>query len=356
MSFTQVWLYATQQSEPLRQTGLLLVLAGGIGHGDTLLQSLKAHESESPGTWASKICQLRTLLEQGHSLSDAIANVQNLLPDQTVAAIRIGERTGTLANVLVEEASRISRFRSGSSRAEGTLVYMFSVGVIAACMVSFLCFFIVPKMKAIFEGFGLQLPRVTLSLIVVIDWLLQYWAVLAIPILAATFFLQKYVFRSAKHRLIRGYPGGCEHWPRYWVPTILRQLSLAAASGHPLTEALGCAIADLPPGLAATRISAVRQQAANGEDVVSAMAAHGLLRQREAVFLQAAAGHRHLDWGLRHLADSIEYRRSLWGRLIVEMTGPVIILLMGAVVLFICAAFFSPIIEMIEQLSRQENG
>ena len=94
MNYVQMWLFVTNQSEPLRQSSLLMLLAGGVGHGDSLLHGLKAHEAESKGTWGSKVGQLRLLMEQGHSLSSALSVVRDLLPDQTISAIRIAEGTG----------------------------------------------------------------------------------------------------------------------------------------------------------------------------------------------------------------------------------------------------------------------
>ncbi len=78
MTFIQMWLFMTNRSEPLRQASLLMLLAGGVGHGDTLLQSLRAHEQESKSIWANKVGQLRMLLEQGHSLSGALSIVSEL--------------------------------------------------------------------------------------------------------------------------------------------------------------------------------------------------------------------------------------------------------------------------------------
>ena len=77
MTFIQMWLFMTNRSEPLRQASLLMLLAGGVGHGDTLLQSLRAHEQESKSIWAGKIGQLRMLLEQGHSLSGALSIIRS---------------------------------------------------------------------------------------------------------------------------------------------------------------------------------------------------------------------------------------------------------------------------------------
>ena len=63
MNYLRHWLYARNKPEPLRQASLLLMIAGAVGHGDTLLETLNAHERESSGEWREKIRLLTTLLE-----------------------------------------------------------------------------------------------------------------------------------------------------------------------------------------------------------------------------------------------------------------------------------------------------
>ena len=120
MNMVQMWLFMTNQAEPMRQASLLMLLAGGVGHGDTLLQSLRAHEQESKSIWANKVGQLRMLLEQGYSLSGALSIIRELLPDQTVTAIRVVEGTGALADVLMDEARRLHEQGRASTLTAGT--------------------------------------------------------------------------------------------------------------------------------------------------------------------------------------------------------------------------------------------
>jgi type II secretory pathway component PulF len=355
MNQIQTWLFMTNQSEPLRQTGLLLVLAGGIGHGDVLLQTLRSHELESRGTWAAKLGQLRILLEQGYQLSDALATVSELLPDPTISAIRVGERTGTLSNVLIDEAQRISQNDQSEDFAgvstAGFLIMVPVMLVILVAIVTFLMINIVPKFKAIFTGFGTELPGPTRAFIDVTDWLLKYWYALFLPMAGVLGLLVYQTIGSIRLRLKHGYHRMAEYWPRYWVPGILRQLSLAAVSGHPLSEALDCVLVDLPPGRAATRISGVRHQAHAGQDVISAMRSGGLLTQREAVFLQCSQQNRHLDWAMRHLAEAIEVRRVRQVRRLLNILGPGLLIGLGIIVLFVCIALFLPVVKLVNDLS-----
>lgn len=355
MTFIQMWLFMTNQSEPLRQASLLMLLAGGVGHGDTLLQSLRAHEQESKSIWASKVGQLRMLLEQGHSLSGALAIVSDFLPDQTISAIRATEGTGALADVLMDEARRLHQLGRAKSLTGGNLErdLLWAVALIgvASVIVSFLMIFIIPKFKEIFIGFGVELPPITMGAIKISDFFMSYWYLFFLPGVATTFAFFWLLYSSQRKKLIHGYHRFAEAWPRYWLPGILRTLSLSAASGQPLGRALDCVMQDLPPGRAATKVSQVRHRVHNGEDAIATMKQVGLLRTSEAAFLTSSLKTHHLDWGLRHLADSVERRRRNFFRRVTQFLGPGIILTVGFVVMFLAIAFFVPLIKLLNDLS-----
>ena len=162
----QTALFMLNRPEPIRQASLLMVLASGVGHGDTLLEGLAAHANECRSPWADRVHSLRLLLEQGLPLSAALAANPNLLPEHAVHAIRVGETTGTLREVLQDEASRLTLSLNNTPSPgidpANALLWLNTVGVILLCIVSFLMMFIIPKFKRIFEDFGTELPQICL--------------------------------------------------------------------------------------------------------------------------------------------------------------------------------------------------
>lgn len=357
MTFIQMWLFMSNRSEPLRQASLLMLLAGGVGHGDTLLQALRAHEQESKSIWAGKIGQLRMLLEQGHSLSGALSMISELLPDQTVTAIRVAEGTGALADVLMDEARRLHEQTRSKSVSTGTLeqdlLWAAALLTVASAIVFFLIVFIVPKFKEIFIGFGVELPPSTITVIEVSDFAFSYWYLFIVPVTATVIAFFWLVYSSLWKKLTHGYPRFAGLWPRYWLPGVLRTLSLSAACGQPLGRALDCVMQDLPPGRSATVVSALRHRVHGGEDAIAAMQSVGLLRASEAAFLHSSMRTHHLDWGLRHLADAVERRRRKLFRRLSQLIGPGVILIVGVIVMFLARGFFEPLITLLNDLSRE---
>ena len=353
MNYVQMTMFMFNKPEPLRQSSLLVLLAGSIGHGESLLRGLKAYELEHRGEWATKTAQLRGLLEMGYSLADALAVIRDLLPTETVSAIRIAEQAGTLPNVLISEAQRLTKEDSSGNAFSlfATVFYLAAVCSVGFVIVSFLMVYIVPKLKDIFLGFGTELPGMTVALINIADGFITAWPATVPPILGMTAGVLALLVYNRYQHLRHGSNVFWKWWPRMWTPSILRQLSFAAASQQPLVNSLDSLLMDAPPGRSTVRMSELRHRVHNGEGVITAMTNSGFLNQREAVFLTCATESRHLDWAFLHTAQTIDLRRERRLTRLLAILLPVVLLIAGFIVFFVVAAMFMPIVRLLNDLS-----
>ena len=354
-SILQTALFALNRPEPIRQASLLMVLASGVGHGDALIEGLRSHSEECGSPWCDRVTSLRMLLEQGLPLSTALRNNPGLLPETVVSAIRVGEQTGSLREVLADEAQRLS-LESGNVQTVGisagnAMLWIAVVGSVMSSVVMFLMIFIIPKFKKIFEDFDTELPAITYRLISLSDFMMGFGSLLFMPLLALFAGIGFLKIYSSYIQITRGSPPGAEHWPRFWIPEVLRLLSVTAATHRPLQETLHSVISDLRPGRAATALSGVRYRVESGQDCVTALRNERLINDREEAFLQATVRTGHLDWGFRHLGRSMELRRLRWMKRIVSLLEPAIILLAGVFVMFVVVAMFLPLIKLLNDLS-----
>lgn len=351
----QATLFLLNRPEPIRQSSLLMVLATGIGDGATLIAGLKALAAESSAPWSNRIGHLRLLLEQGQTLSEALTSASGLLPEPTLIAIRVGENTGTLKQVLADEAQRLMRDTDGTTPVQATLAstvsWAIAVGMIGLSVVSFMMVFIIPKMKKIFEDFGTSIPKITVSLIGLSDWLLSYWYLIVLPIFTMFAFMLFNIARWQLLKLTEGRIAFAEYFPRFWSPLILRLMSITVASGHSLNDSLHSILRELRPGTTATKLSAVRMNINAGSDCWEALRQEGFLKSREVKFLKSATRSGHLDWGLIHLSRTLHRRRSRWTRILVSFLQPSVVLFAGLLVGYVCIALFMPLIKLMNDLS-----
>lgn len=350
----QAMLFMMNRPEPLRQSSLLMVLATGIGHAPSLMAGLKALAEESSPPWSGKVEHLRSLLGEGQSLSEALTVTRDLLPEESVIAIRVAEQAGSLKQVLAEEAHRLMQ---GGTRGNAvqptipmTLLWLMIIGGIAFFVLSFLMIFIIPKFKAIFEGFGIEMPTTTLTVIEASDYFMDYWYLFAFPGVCVISYLTSCVIKANLNYVQTGHVAWSEHFPRFWTPLILRLLSVTVSAEKPIGEGVHEILRELKPGKASQQLSAVRQQISAGTDCWQAMKTAGFLQDRELAFLESSIKTRHLDWGLLHLSRSIESRRQRLTTLLANLIQPPIILAIGAVVGFVVLAMFKPLVQLILEM------
>ncbi len=355
LGYYQGGLFLLNRPEPIRQASLLMVLASGVGNNASLLSGLRAHATETGAPWSPRVHLLRILLEQGQPLSTALAAISELVPESTRTAIRVGEDTGTLRDVLLDEARRLTQLSDRPAQlgadAGSFLLWLCVVGSVMSCLVSYLMIYIIPKFKRLFEEFDTDLPLLTHLLLDVSDFIEQYWPITILPVMtmggAAVAFLILHLHR----KLTSGRIVYSEHWPRFWVPDLLRLLSISSASGHPAGPTLQSFLNDMRPGRASRAFQKLADRTGQGQDLLQTMLQIGLLKPREEAFLQAASRSGHLDWGLRHLGQTIERRRFRWWNRLAHCAEPTLMLLLGLCVLFVTTAFFLPVIKLIHDLS-----
>ena len=350
----QYSLFFHGRPEPIRQSSLLMVLASSIGNGEMLIKGLRSLASESRGPYAKSVGALSEALEEGHALSEALMIAPPLLPEQTVIAIRAAERTGSLRQILADEAARltISTASQSGSRKSPYLVAMWLAAVLVIMMylVSFLMIWIVPKFKKIFQDFDVELPDSTLTLIGLSDFAFGSWPLFLLPVITMTFVTVWSLFWWRYQWLTYGRVMYAEHFVRWQTPIILRLLGVAVAAEAQLTDTLHAILSEMRPGRAARKLSAARLRIEGGEDCWEALQHEGFLKPREVNFLHASRKSSHLDWGLVHLARSFRQRHERLSNRITNIMIPVSILFMGAVVMFIATAVFMPLISLIEHL------
>lgn len=332
-----------------------MVLATGMSDTDSLISGLNSLASESRPPWCDRITQLRLLLEQGQTMSEALSTATGLLPEDTLVAIRVGEETGTLKQVLAEEAHRLMNRNSVSNPVQAslpaTLAWIIALGMLTMSMVSFIMVFIIPKFQKIFEDFGTELPAMTYALIGLSDWLLQYWYFVALPLVTLLALPAWWLFVVNIELITTGRIRFTEHFPRYCAPMILRLLSITVASGNSLTDGIQAILKEMRPGRASENLSGVRQKISAGVACWDAMCQHGFLKRREVAFLEAATRTGNLDWALLHLARTIERRRGWLTQRLATLFQPIMVLFAGLIVGFVCIALFLPLVELVIDLA-----
>jgi type II secretory pathway component PulF len=348
-----LWGVASRTSRRARQSQFLWTMALAIRHRLPLAEEVEAFAEP---LWAQQKAAYRSLadrLRDGISFGEAL-ELSNVLPAGVAGEIRSAEEAGVLSQVMEQLALSTTvslvRHRPENSLAM-TFVYSWSLLAAVLLVIGFITYWIIPKFKAIFADFGVELPPLAMSLVVAGDLLEENFAavmfLLGLPVIAGLLGFLVYVKEWGN----LNFPLLMRWFPRRDAPSLLRSLSHIVDAQRPLSPSLGLMSERQLRSDLRGRILRIRQLIDQGSELWTALAAEGLLNRREADALAAAQRAGNLPWAMRTLADSMENRRLHRTRAWLEILRPAVVILMGMLVGWFVVGMFLPMVYLISALS-----
>ena len=336
-----------------QQAELLWVLATTVTQGGNLAADLDGYAQSCWGPRRRRLMDLARRIRQGTPLSEIVVP-QGLLPASATLEIQAGMRSGRLHEALRSAAFRQTRELVDDSqvgRTQFALMYPAAMVTATALLVGFLMYYIIPKFKKLFDDFGTELPQITKTLISAADNVMHFglliWPLVVLPmiLLVVTSVAQFYGWRVVSQKLIGFW------FARAHAADLLRFMSQAVASGRPLNQSLeGLAYAGVPR-LMQKRVSLMIAAMLRGEPCWRQLSRQRFLRRNEVVLLEAAEKVGNLPWAMNAIADGIERRWYYRFQAMMEIFGPMVIVLMGMIVGFIALGMFMPLVKLLNDLS-----
>lgn len=335
---------------PLITRQLATLLAAGIPIEESL-------ESISEQTENQKIRNLilgvRALVMEGYSLANAMGEYPRAFPELYRATIAAGEQTGNIDHVLEKLALYSEKQQTMQNRVQQALIYPSLMMIVSFAIISFLLAFVVPKIIEVFQSSGQTLPKSTSFLIALSHFMQQdgLYLIVGLAIVTALF------LRSLRNPQIRwSWHQFLLHCPliNYLLRSIndaryLHTFAILFAAGVNVLETMQ---------VSSTLITNVVMRAAFDQAAVSVregMSIHQALKQTKYVpplcLHLIANGEKsgELSSMMERAAMQMDSEVNNLIDTALTLLEPLIILIMGAIVLFIVLSTLLPIFSM-EQL------
>jgi MSHA biogenesis protein MshG len=315
-----------------------------------LVPLLEAWSQDERGIQRLRIRSVVHLVASGTPLPEALEAVPGALRDEDVLAIRFGAQSGTLA-VSARQALENSAplLTSRQSRFRRAIDYFVTIVLVCTPIVVFIAIKIAPSIVKIAEDFDLESPPVldlswSFYAAIVHYWYIPLLAMLALFWLAFSPRLGRILRRTFLSHLLLPLR-------ELRAADILQQLSTTTAAGRPIPGALSTLARYHFDPAVRRKLLFVRNEAEQGADVWQSMAAAGLVTPAEVRVLQSADQIGNRPWALRQLATVKRRRTQRRFDRLSEAVLPVLVLALGAFVLFQALALFVPIVKFISALS-----
>jgi type IV pilus assembly protein PilC len=332
-----------------------------------LPRMLRAAALSERGTVALRLAQLRSMLEEGYPLWNAVDGAVPEVSDRDVSIIAAAERVGRLASALRRlvreqaQAVTIENDRSGDAGFFRTypLVMLVSIG----SAVSLFSIFVLPKYEQILKDFGTKMPGVTqLTLDLVRDIGLPLAALVVLYVLMTSGRSLEQLIHSGGRtrrpifRTIRDYVA----WATPFWHGLERDKGLAdafdviadaLAVGTPLNRAVAEASALKVNAVLSRKLHSWWQQELDAGVSPADAARNAGLPPFVAGMLAQIATTASAEEVFRFLS---RYYRSRFSRTAIALRAagvPLMVLGFGVVVALVALAIFMPMTTMIQTLS-----
>lgn len=324
--------------------------------GLPILRSLKIIEGQAkPGPLKSSLVGVIEDVESGSTLSEAMAKQPRAFDDLYVNMVRAGEAGGALEIILQRLAEFKERAQSLKRKVQGAMIYPVAVVTVATLIVGFIMVWIIPKFKAIFEGFGTELPKITELLIKTSDMVASYWFLAPVLPIALIIFL-KIVRKNKTGEYILDYaalkiPLMGKILSKSTTARIMRTLGTLIASGVPILEALTIARDTSGNAVFKRAFDNIYAAIREGESIAVPLKEARIVDDLVVNMVDVGEETGALDVMMYKVADVYDEEVTVLVDGLIKLLEPMLVVVLGLVVGFIVIALFMPLIKLLNDLS-----
>ena len=296
------------------------------------------------------ILGVRSKVVEGHPLAEGLRDFPQAFPEIYRATVSAGEQSGKLDSVLERLADYTESRQVMGQQVSHALVYPIVLMVLSFAIVSFLLAYVVPQVVAVFESGHQELPMATRILIGASDLVRHYWIYGLIAIAGVLWGFSRWVkapeARLKVDRLLLRLPLAGKLIRGVNTARFSRTFSILTASAVPVLEALriSAEVVNSMPMKNAVEEAALRVR--EGAPIGKSLAARKLFPPMMIHLIASGESSGELEKMLERAASNQE--REMDGLLstLTNLLGPLMVVFMGAVVMFIVIALLLPIFQL----------
>ena len=312
---------------------------------------LAADRPDSPQL-SQVLRQVEEAVRGGLSLSEACALHGDVFDGLYLAALRTGEKTGSLPQVLAKYQVNL-RHRVELMRKVGhALAYPAFLLITLLVILAVLFVFVLPRFVALYADFGAQLPAPTRALIGLVE-VMPYVAPLLIVLGVGGWMFWQHLLRDEAMRIrIDAFKertpllGGI--YKHTASAQLARTLGTLLSGGTTLVEAMQITAESLPNRYRAKLLNEVRRQVMEGVSLASAMASTKIMSSTAVKMIEVGEAGGGLEDMLTEVAIFHEEALSNSLTRMMSLIEPILMLLMGVFVGGIIIVMYLPIFYIVD--------
>jgi general secretion pathway protein F len=338
----------------LRASDLTLVtrqIATLVHSGLPLDEALQAvsEQTETPRV-RNIVMGVRAKVMEGHSLADGLGDFPNAFDELYRATVAAGEQTGHLDTVLERLADDTESRQQLRSKTLTAMLLPTIQFIVCILIVMIQLIYVVPKIVKQFDNAKHDLPVLTQALIGFSNFMRSWGGWLAVGLVAAFILFRRWL---KDPKALRRFQNGLLRVPLVGkvirgnnTARFARTFSTLTASSVPVLEAMriaGDVVTSLPMRDA---VHAAAARVREGAPIGKSLGATRMFPPMMIHLISSGESSGELESMLDRAATNQEREMDTLLTTVVDLVGPLMILLMGALVLIIVLAMLLPIFQL----------
>ncbi|MGQ0554703.1 MAG: type II secretion system inner membrane protein GspF [Nitrospiraceae bacterium] len=329
----------TRQFATLLVAGLPLVEALGVLVDQAEKKPIKA-----------LLADIREQVRGGKALSTVLETYEKDFSPIYVHMVRAGETSGALDQILFRLTEFLEKQLALRNKVTNAMLYPLIMLVIGSGILFFLITFVVPKITMVFAQQKQALPWPTVALMSISQFFADYWMVLVGILLGGLYMARRFIRTGAGRmmadRAILRLPLIGDVARMVSISRLTSTLATMLTSGVQLLDAMDVSKRVMNNRVLEETVEAARQNIREGETIADPLKRSGEFPALVTHMIAVGEKSGEMEEMLRRVSQIYDGEVE---RVIARLTSlmePVMILAMGAVVLFIVVAILLPIFEM----------
>jgi type IV pilus assembly protein PilC len=311
-------------------------------------------DQEENRTFQQIIHQVRTDVESGASLADAMRKHPKAFDNLFTNMVAAGESGGILDIILQRLSVYIEKAVKLNSQVKAALIYPVSIIVIAALVVFIILWKVIPVFAQLFAGLGSEMPLLTRIVISASNFVADYFFLILALIVAGYIAINRWHRTPHGRRILDGLllkiPVVGMLLRKISVARFCRTLGTLTASGVPILDGLEITGKTAGNAIIEDAVMAVRKSVEEGKTISEPLAQTKVFPSMVVQMINVGEQTGALDQMLSKIADFYEEEVDTAVAGLMKLIEPVMITVLGAVIGTIVAAMYLPLYSILSKI------
>lgn len=327
-------------------------LATMIKAGVPLVQSFDIiGRGHANAAMSRMVLDIRSDIETGTSLNQAFRKYPLYFDALFCNLIAAGEQAGILEELLTRLATYKEKTMAIKSKIKRALFYPASIIAVAFLVTAIIMIWVIPAFKGVFQSFGADLPMLTLIVVAISDFFVQYFYLIAIVLFGGLYAFFQAWRRSEKiqrimDRLLLKIPVIGQVLHKATMARWCRTLSTMFAAGVPLVESLASVGGASGNIIYKEATEKIQSEVSTGTSLTIAMQNTELFTNMTTQMVSIGEESGSLDAMLAKVAEFYEEEVDEAVASLSSLLEPFIMVVLGVIIGTLVIAMYLPIFKL----------